>query len=216
MKNTHLAFVALLLSMISLSGWANNPSNLSVANPVTVKGTDLIEKVYGVINPNSSEAECREGVRGYFTLTPTEEDGSEWLSSDNGFYLTYQGITPEADAMARYEKGEIAGYGYIFYFPYEAEGRRSANDCQCEFCSALLQELADNGMTLGADQNTDALFHVRGESALSDFDVVLREEIEHETVTTELAAGEIPADRKGCFVLMISVEPSNVTLTACR
>lgn len=196
---TAITLLSTLMTLTALSATA--------ANPVDVNASDLIGKVYCVADPSTGKMECRQAADTRFNATPVEEDGAEWLSE--GFHISYSGMTPEAEAMARYNDGEVAGYGYVFYFPYEATRREEANSCQCAFCSALLQELTDMGVSLGANPMTDALFDVAGVFQGGDVQLTLRENIESETESADLQAGAIPADRQGEFVLLISVVPAN-------
>lgn len=209
MKSIIASISALLMTLVAMPAFAKAP--------VTVNAADLIGKVYGVADPGCSESECRREAQARFETLPEVEEGAEWLSSDNGFVLVYEGQSPEVEAMARYERGEVAGYGYIFYFPYEATQRNVANHEQCEFCSALLQELSDMGLTLGSDIDTDSLFDVSGAFSGGDFHLALTEEVASETPGEDLPAGAIPADREGQFVLLISVVPTNaVPMTAAN
>ncbi len=201
---THAALLAtLFLSIGTLVSTAGNT--------VTVNAADLIGKVYGVADPACSEESCRKAVAESIGIATVSDEDAEWLSSDNGFRLAYEGQTPEVEAMARYDRGEVAGYGYIFYFPYSAHERESANNEQCEFCGALLQELSDMGLVLGSDTMTDALFDVNGAYEGGDVQLILREEIASQTIDDNLPAGAIPADRQGQFTLVISVVPANAT-----
>lgn len=202
MKTFSASLSALLLTLIVLPAMAGNT--------VRVNAADLIGKVYGVADPNVSENDCRRQASEALQMIPTLDEGAEWISSDNGYVLVYEGLSPEVEAMALYDRGEVAGYGYIFYFPYEAKERETANTHQCEFCSALLQELTDMGMALGSDSESDSLFDVEGVFSGGDVRLTLREEVESETVTPYLQSGIIPVDRQGQFILMINVVPSNV------
>ncbi len=204
-----------IISCLTLFIMAIAVQTSMAAQPVAVNASDLIGKVYGVADPSKSESQCRQEAESRFDTTPEAEAGAEWLSSDNGFILVYEGLSPEVEAMVRYDRGEVAAYGYLFYFPYASAQRSAANHEQCEFCAALLQELSDMGVALGSDLSTDALFDVTGAYKGGDVQLTLREEVESETVTADLPAGAIPADREGQFILMINVVPANaVALTA--
>lgn len=206
MKTFNISLIALLFALLAIPAKA--------AEPVCLNAADLIGKVYGVADPDTQEDACRREAQSRFSTIPVAEDGAEWMSSEDGFLISYEGLSPEVEAMARYDRGQVAGYGYIFYFPYEAYARETANDRECGFCSALLQELSDMGLSLGADTSTDALFDVYSPFSGGDLRLTLREEIENETVSAELPAGAIPADREGRFVLFVSIVPA--TFTAAR
>ncbi len=211
MKNIRTSLLALFVSLISFSGFAAAADDSGASNPVSVSGLDLIQKVYGIVDSTTPESNCRQEVSERFATSPTVDEDAEWLSTEDGFTLDYEGMSPEVEAMARYDRGEVAGFGYIFYFPYQAAERHLANDSQCAFCSTLLQELADNGITLGSDTDTEALFNVKGMSENGTFTMTLNEEVTNETLSADLRPGEIPADREGQFVLLISVLPANAT-----
>ncbi|MDE6810792.1 MAG: hypothetical protein K2J15_00405 [Muribaculaceae bacterium] len=189
-------------------------SCMTAAEPVDVNASDIIGKVYGITAPSCNQVDCRQAVAEHFGKLPCKEDGGEWLTSDEGLILRYSSMSPEVDAMARYENGKVAGFGYIFYFPYEAHCRKSANSSQCEFCRALIQELADMDVYMVANPMTDSLFEISGEYNGNDISLILREEIENENVTANQLAGTVPADRSGQFVLLVSVVPETYNLTA--
>lgn len=202
MKLLRLPIITLAIALTSaLSSFA--------ASPLIVNAADLIGKVYGVAEPAMSQEECRQVAGERFSDVPAIAEQAEWMGTDEGFSICYSGMTPESEGMARYENGAVAGYGYIFYFPYAAAARERANCEQCRFCSALLQELTDNGILLGADPTTDALFNVGGIFEGGDVQLTLREVIEAETPAPDMAADMIPADREGCFTLIISVVPAH-------
>lgn len=198
---TTILLLSLLTTMTALSA--------NAAEPLEVNAADLIEKVYCVADPSSSHADCREAAGTRFAAAPVAEEDAEWMSATEGFRISYDGMEPEAEAMARYSNGAVAGYGYIFYFPYEVSARETANCEQCRFCTALLQELSDMGIALGADPMTDALFDVCGAFKGGDLQLTLREDIENETITPDLQAGAIPSDREGQFIVLLSVVPAN-------
>ena len=197
---------AILLSIL-LAAIATLSAN--AADPVVVDASDLIYKVYGVADPASGREECRQAARQSFNDVPVADEGAEWMTTDEGFRISYEGMQPEAEAMARYDHGTVVGYGYIFYFPYTPMAREKANGEQCSFCAALLQELTDMGVVLGADPMTVALFDVEGAINGGDVQLTLNETVENETLDADLPAGAIPADRSGSFTLVISVVPAN-------
>lgn len=179
------------------------------AEPMEVKASDLIEKVYCLADPASGMMQCRKMACEHFSSAPFQDEGAEWMSADEGFVVSYEGMTPESEAMARYENGMVTGYGYIFYFPYAADCREMANGKQCRFCSALLDELTDMGIVFGADPMTESLFDVVGMFQGGDVRLTLNEDVTNETITPDLQAGAIPADREGQFILLMSVVPAH-------
>lgn len=196
---------AILLSMFLTTATA---IAADAAQPVDVDASDLISKVYAVADPAAGREQCRRVAEQSFNETPVADGGAEWMTSDE-FHICYAGMQPEAEAMARYDNGAVAGYGYIFYFPYEAMARDTANGEQCRFCSALLQDLSGMGIALGADPMTEALFDVAGVFNGGDLQLTLSETVDHETIDADLPAGAIPADRSGLFTLIISVVPAH-------
>ena len=200
------------LGILILSIFTAISTHVAMATePLVVTAADLLGKVYGVVDPHQmSRTVCRNIAAENYSATPVEDEGAEWLTPDEGFSVSYRGqLVPEAEAMARYDAdGCLAGYGYVFYFPYEATCREKANGEQCAFCSLLLQELTDMGVILGVNPMTDALFDVGGIYEGNDMQLTLRESVESETVTPELQAGAIPADRSGEFVLLMSIVPA--------
>lgn len=202
MKTSTILFTISALFLTALS--------TSAAEPLEVNASDLIGKVYCVADPKGSPEACREAATGRFAA-PEAESGAEWLTATDGFLISYDGMQPEAEAMARYDHGAVAGYGYIFYFPYASAGREDANSHQCRFCSALLDELVNNGVVLGADPMTADLFDVAGVFPGGDLRLTLSEHVEAETVADDLPAGAVPADRSGEFILLVNIVPAAYT-----
>ncbi len=192
--------VLLFLLLGVLTGNAKRPHRISTA--------DIVGKVYGVANPCQDKATCREIARQTYGSSPVEDDGAEWIGETEGFAIDYEGQYPESEAMARYENDKVAGYGYIFYFPYKATEREKANKEQCRFCTTLIDELNEMGAIVGANPLTDALFDVGGYYNGGDVQLTLSEYIESETRSPELQAGAIPSDRSGQFVVIVSVVPA--------
>ncbi|MDE6559648.1 MAG: hypothetical protein K2K29_07155 [Muribaculaceae bacterium] len=200
----------LILSLMMILGI----SAAKAGDPLDVNAADLVGKVYGVADASANRNECRLEAGERFGYMPANEDGAEWINSTDGFAVRYSGMAPEADAMARYDGNKVAGYGYIFYFPYEAYARKLADSAQCEFCSTLLQELTDMAISMCSDPMTDAIFDMSGDYNGNDISLTLREEIDHETITPDQLAGSVPADRCGRFVLLVSIVPDAYPLTA--
>ncbi|MDE6272128.1 MAG: hypothetical protein K2M31_03880 [Muribaculaceae bacterium] len=203
-SNSHL--ILLLIGIILIFG----ALMANAQKPRKVSAEDLVSKVYGVADPGLDREDCRRMAEKCYCAKPIEEDGAEWMSASEGFAINYEGHMPESEAMARYDNDNVAGYGYIFYFPYNAAERDKANREQCRFCSALLGELNDMGAIVGANPLTDALFDVGGIYKGSDLQLTLSEYVESETQTPDLQAGAIPADRKGQFIIVMSVTPAGL------
>lgn len=182
--------------------------------PVELTGRDLVTKVYGVLSPAeaSTEEDCKRNCKGKFNLTPSEDEYGLWLEDKDGYSVNCYGIKPETSAMAGYEDGQLAKYGFFFLFPYKEGERESANRRQATFCGSLLQELKDMGLTLSAASDTPVLFDVIGENGGDSVEIRLVEETEStlpdngdRLAGTEDAQSSAP--QSGRFILILSVEP---------
>ena len=196
-------FIVVLLGLSLMAGI----SDVYAKRPVKITAAELIGKVYGVADPRCGREECREQALQNFSAAPVESDGAEWMGEAEGFVISYGGQTPETEAMARYSHDDVTGYGYIFYFPYSSHGREKANREQCRFCSSLMEDLVEIGAIMGADPQTEDLFDVTEIYKGNDVQLTLSEVAESESVSETLEAGEIPADRSGQFILMVSIVP---------
>lgn len=179
------------------------------AKPVKLTASDLVEKAYGVADPELGREGCRRMAEDKFSGSPVEEDGADWMSEGEGFIISYHGQSPEAEAMVRYVNDMVDGYGYIFYFPYGASQREAANKEQCKFCSALLDELCEMGAEMGADPATTELFDVDGRLNGRDVQLTLSEDVESKAANHELQAGAIDPDCSGQFILVMSIVPTS-------
>lgn len=197
--------IAVLLGLALMAGI----SDAYAKRPVKVTAAELIGKVYGVADPRCGREECRDKALHSFSAAPVESDGAEWMGEAEGFVISYGGQTPESEAMARYSHNDVTGYGYIFYFPYSSHGREKANREQCRFCSSLMEDLVEIGAIMGADPQTEDLFDVTAIYKGNDVQLTLSEITESESATDTMAAGEIPADRSGQFILMVSIVPAD-------
>ena len=177
--------------------------------PVKVSAADLVGKVYCVADPALGRESCLKQVENNFSGTPVSEDGAEWMSESEGFIINYHGQSPEAEAMARYDHDTVAGYGYIFYFPYKSTQRERANKEQCRFCSELLDDLCALGAMMGADPLTENLFDVSGVLKGGDVQLTLTEDVDPGVQDTELQAGAENPNQSGRFILVMSVVPAS-------
>lgn len=190
-------------------------------NPAQVSARELVENPYGVTDRSVGRAECLACAEHCFGRAPEAEDDAElccmWLNADDGFAVSYEDMTPEADAVACFaDSGTVSQYGYVFYFPYVAGRREEANREQSRFCGCLLQELSDSGYLMGSDNVTASpatLFVAYGLSPTVSFTVRLDENVESETEDIMLPPGVIPKDRVGSFRLYLTVVPSPVSVT---
>lgn len=167
--------------------------------PVTLTASDMISKIYGVVDPEVSRQECIDQSRRTLRLTPEEDNGVLWLESDGGYRVNYYGLLPDVSAMARFDN-DIDGvndYGYFFLFPYLANDKRESITRQADFCGTLLQEMADLGLPMDLNTATDDLFEAVGDYNGNFIDVRLLDD-----------KGD---NGEGRFILILSVEPNAFT-----
>lgn len=181
----------------SASGAVSAKEAAGQSGKVSLTASDMVTKVYGVVDPDAHKEECVRQARKVLGLTPQEDSDALWLESADGFVVDYYGMRPQVSAMARYDDGAeragVADYGYFFLFPYTADTKVHSINSQSEFCGSLLQEMYDNGLALDLNTATDDLFEAVGEHNGSLVDVRLLDD--------KQAAGE------GRFILILSVEP---------
>lgn len=170
-----------------------------VALPVTLTASDMISKIYGVIDPEVSRQECIDQSRRTLRLTPEEEDGVLWLESDGGYRVNYYGLLPDVSALATFnsESDRLNDFGYFFLFPYAASDKRESITRQADFCGTLLQEMADIGLPMDLNMATDDLFEAVGDYNGNFIDVRLLDD-----------KGE---NGEGRYILILSVEPNAFT-----
>lgn len=169
-----------------------------VRNPFIVNADDLVSKVYGMVNTESSRSECINRVSTSCALTPYEEGERVWLDSADGYRLDYYGMEPEVTAMARFDSDDrLAEYCYFFIFRGPAETKESINGEQAKFTGSLLQEMYDNGMVLGVNVESDDLMEVVGSAGENLVDIRLMEDTAHPGFN--------------CYILMLIVEPHAFT-----
>ena len=191
MKNIYLRLALSISFLFSiLAAEAAAPAQVD-----TVSVVDLVTKVYGVFPADiqSSEMLALANAR---NLSPIADESGVWLDSDDSFSLCYEGMTPEVNARAEYIAGTLDNFGYFFLFPYSCpETKAEANAEQCEFCGALLQEMADMGMDMGADPATERIFEAVGSYAGNLVEVSLVDDGNRYIVMLSVAPGAyFPAD----------------------
>lgn len=150
---------------------------------VAVNAHDLMTKVYGFIQDGCTRADCIAGARKTVNLTPDTEGADLWLDSADGYRLSYDGMAPDVSAMARMalDSDSVREYCFFFLFPYHGDKRKEdATRSQADFSGALLQEMADMEMPLGADANTDDLFDVEGAYQGRQVNVRLLDDLDYE------------------------------------
>lgn len=172
--------------------------------PVEVTAEDIVTKVYGVVDANSTKDECLLQAKSVTGLDPQEDLGVYWLESSDGYGLNYYGMQPEVTAMARFDRlgdsksdDRVADYGFFFLFPYDADNAQQSMRDQSEFCGNLMQEMFDIGMPLDLAQGSDDLFEAVGDYKGSFVDVRLLDDRKD--------------DKSGQYILIISVEPRAFT-----
>lgn len=165
--------------------------------PVELTAEDLVTKVYGVVDPGVSKDECVRKSRELLRLTPEDDSGALWLETAGGYGVNYYGMIPDVSAMARFGNEKVSDFGYFFLFPYSAGDRQSGIREQTDFCSSLLQEMTDIGLSMDLNTETDDLFEAVGDYKGSFVDIRLLD------------------DRKdngsGRYILILSVEPGAFT-----
>ncbi|MDE5644263.1 MAG: hypothetical protein K2I45_01325 [Muribaculaceae bacterium] len=165
--------------------------------PVELTAEDLVTKVYGVVDPCVSKDECVRKSRELLRLTPEDDSGALWLETAGGYGVNYYGMIPDVSAMARFGNEKVSDFGYFFLFPYNAGDRQSGIREQADFCSSLLQEMTDIGLSMDLSTETDDLFEAVGDYKGSFVDIRLLD------------------DRKdngsGRYILILSVEPGAFT-----
>lgn len=222
-----IAFIATLsiLTGIALAHRTSPKTSIGINQPVRLKmpikltGIDLVSKVFGVLNPTevTDEKDCIEASEKIMNLVPSKDEYGLWLEKEDGFSLAYYGSRPEASAMAGFDEGKLARYGFFFYFPYSIGERESANFKQASFSGALLQELNDIGLIMEAAADTPALFDVAAEYGDDLVELRLIEEVADPDASFILDSGslseaaEIQNKPAGRFLLVLTVEPGATT-----
>lgn len=178
MKKYKIVFTALIISMLPMftnSVKAENNENV----PIDITATDLVSKVYGVLDPTLDKETLEKEAGRIMLLVPVEDEGKLWLDSAGGYVLRYCGMQPEVSACAAYDEGgkKLSDYTYFFMFPYKMSDRKRVNEAQCEFCETLLKEMRAAGMNPGSNVLTDDLFEVEGNYGNKNVNVRLMNDI---------------------------------------
>lgn len=187
--------------------------------PLSLTARDFITKVYGFIDPGSTRPQCIAAASRVAAITPQEDEYGLWLNDSGGYSVSYYGMRPQVEAMARFTDNEskVSEYAFFFLFPYTRGTRHSANERQAEFCGSLLQELHDMGLEIGQPQVTDAIFEAVGDYAGNMVDLRLIEEFiapdgenRADAMTATVEKASIP-DVEGRFILVLHVQPGAFT-----
>lgn len=202
----HLTVCVLLALVAWAEAAARNPQPVSavagmasaekvIEFPVPLNARDFVTKIYGVLGRDLPKKKMVSTAEKVMRLTPEEDEYGIWLDGENGYTISYYGMTPDVSARASYGPDDtIDDFGYFFLFPYEGGERESANHSQSQFSQTLLQELSDMEVAMSVDSLSDALFEVDGIYEQDDVNVRLVEE--HNT-----------DDGSGRFLLILTVTP---------
>lgn len=194
MKKIFVALMLLFL-VVPLSGRAEG-APVALTMPVSLTGRDFVTKVYGLLDPSTTKEAAIRECGELLNVRPQEDEYGLWLESDDGFVVSYYGMTPpDVSAHAAFGPNDhITDYGFFFIFPYESGERETANARQAQFSGTLLQEFMDMGLELEADTLTDALFEVTAD-------------YEHDAVDMRLVEEHQTDDQSGRFILILTVNP---------
>ncbi len=180
--------------------------------PLALTARDFITKIYGFIDPRCTQAQTVEAARRIASVIPEADEFGLWLNADNGYAVSYYGMQPDVEAMAQFDGNQVSNYGFFFLFPYSPGEREKANSRQTEFCSSLLQELHDLGLSIRHDTGSDAIFEAIGDFAGNSVDIRLIEEFiapdgENTADAMSAAVASASADKEGRFIVVLNVEP---------
>ncbi len=129
---------------------------------VKVTAADMVDKVYGVVDPSYSFEQAMKVAHEWLCMSPVVDEYGVWLDAADGYSVEYYGMRPTVTAMAHYDAdGSVSDYSYFFFFPYNCNCQ-DADEDQVNFCSVLLQELYDMGADMVQAVNAEALFDVCG------------------------------------------------------
>lgn len=165
--------------------------------PLQLTATDMIENVYGFVDPLAGKEKCIDCVKTRLRLCPDQDNGAMWLDNDRGYSIDYSGMLPPVTAMARYGDSGAEEYAYFFLFPYASGQRRITMQDQTDFCGSMLQEMADMGLQMDLLTGGPDLFEAVGEHCGSLVDIRLLDEKHPEG--------------SGRFILLLSIEPNAFT-----
>lgn len=171
------------------------------AKPVEASALDLVNKVYGAVDPELCKSDLISETRRQVNMEPQEDEGTLWLDGEDGYVVSYQGMTPDVSACAHFEgdsdNDKIADYSYFFLFPYRDNKQVEATEEQCRFCETLLKEMARSGMQLWNNLASTDLFEVVGNYNDKFVNLKLIDE-----------AGD---PKEGQYLLIMQVEPRAFT-----
>ncbi|MDE5876450.1 MAG: hypothetical protein K2H47_03025 [Muribaculaceae bacterium] len=129
---------------------------------VKVTAADMVDKVYGVVDPSCCFEQAMKVAHDWLCMSPVADEYGVWLDAADGYSVEYYGMRPTVTAMAHYDaEGNLSDYSYFFFFPYNCDCQ-DADDDQVNFCGVLLQELHDMGADMAQTVNDDAMFDVCG------------------------------------------------------
>lgn len=171
--------------------------------PVNASALDLVNKVYGAVDPELCRADLIKETKNQVNMEPEEDEGVLWLDGEDGYIISYQGMTPDVSACAHFEgdsdSDKVADYSYFFLFPYRDSKQVQATEEQCRFCETLLKEMARSGMQLWNNLASTDLFEVVGNYNDKYVNLKLIDE-----------AGD---PKEGQYLLIMQVEPRAFTPT---
>lgn len=190
-----MAFSALIVATVSLLAFSAKADTSCGRDTLRLTVRDLVTKVYGAIPANTDGKMLCDECQRCLSLTPAADGDALWLDAADGYALSYNGLSPEVCAMARFSNDTLTEYTYFFLFPYTSECKGDVNRNQAEFCGCLLQEMHDLGMNMGVNANApEMLFDAFGG-------------YEGNLVEVNLA-DEAGSDNSGRFIVTLMVEPS--------
>lgn len=184
-----------LLSLILAVAFMASPAFAKSPTPVSVTAYDLITKVYGLIDYDISREQAESTLAGEINVSPTSEKKSMWLDSDDGFRISYYGMTPKLAAVAYFNDDVVSSYSYYFLFPYSPGMRDCVNLEQSLFTGSLLHEMKDFGLLVGMPDAGDVMFEAMGSYCDRHIHVGLFE--------------ETYPDESGRFILSLEVTPGS-------
>lgn len=183
-----------LTASLTSTGTASSAASVM---PLVLTATDLVTKVYGVLDTSLPKDEALKIAESRYNLTPTADSSGFWLEPADGYVVDYYGMSPQVSAVANFDDEGATDYSYFILFPYEAGRRPAADYEQCAFCGTLLQEMQDLGVIVGVPDVSDAVFEAFGSMKGSAVNVKLVE--------------EVYTDDSGRFILIIGVTPGAFT-----
>lgn len=188
--------------------------------PLNLTARDFITKVYGFVEDETTREGTVKASGRLCGLVPQEDEFGLWLNPECGYAVSYYGMTPDVEAMARFEKERLSNYGFFFLFPYKEGMREDANRRQSEFTGCLLQELHDLGLVVSLNEATDAIFDAVSDYEGNFVDLRLIEEVVSpdgseypDKMSAKCEASAMTPESKGRFILILNVEPGGFTVS---